>query len=250
MKPYFTLIIGLALLFTTTYVRAEIKGYEIVSQNNKENVTLYGKEIDGLYRGFKIDFKGVIYPKPYWNSTTSLAYAPQIFYLDMNKDKKKELIITLTTGNGSGVKLEEVHLFKMQDDQLVELIVDHPLAIINNNVKTELSNKEAKICIGDKDDEVDITPFQIKPENLFNDIGFGSIIDYEIIDNQLMVRVSGQISPASFVGDIVISYEYRDNMYQAETIFFIKDINKNPFYGPVTVGDPKGMVLLKKGAEK
>ncbi len=58
------------------------------------------------------------------------------------------------------------------------------------------------------------------PENLFNDIGFGSIIDYEVRDNQLIVSVSGQVSPASFIGSIVIVYEYRDKMYQAKSIEF------------------------------
>jgi hypothetical protein len=67
----------------------------------------------------------------------------------------------------------------------------------------------------------------------FEDIGFGSIIDYEVINKNLMVRVSGQITPAMFVGDIIITYEYRDKMYQAKAIEFITDMNKNPFYGLV-----------------
>ena len=73
----------------------------------------------------------------------------------------------------------------------------------------------------------------IESTHLFEDIGFGSVIDYEVINKNLMVRVSVQITPAMFVGDIVITYEYRDKMYQAKTIEFITDINKNPFYGPV-----------------
>jgi len=48
-----------------------------------------------------------------------------------------------------------------------------------------------------------------------------------------MVRLSGQISPAMVVGDIIITYEYRDKMYQMKAIEFITDIEKNPFYGPV-----------------
>jgi len=33
-----------------------------------------------------------------------------------------------------------------------------------------------------------------------------------------MVRVSSQITPAMFVGDIIITYEYSDKMYQAKEI--------------------------------
>ncbi|MFT4413316.1 hypothetical protein ACLM5H_05605 [Fredinandcohnia humi] len=235
MKTYISLIIGFLLMINPTITGAEIEGYEIVSRNNKENITLYGKKMNRLYRGFKIDFKGRIYTRSFWNSETSPTYAPQIFYTDINKDQKEELIITLTTGHGTGVKLEEVHVFDTLDNRLNvnEVIVDNPLAIIYKNVKTKLSNEEAEISVGDKEFKVDITPLKIKPENLSDNIGFGSFIDYEVINNNLMVRVSGQISPASFIGDIIITYEYRDKMYQAKTIDFITDMEKNPFYGPV-----------------
>ncbi|OIJ20961.1 hypothetical protein BKP45_07625 [Anaerobacillus alkalidiazotrophicus] len=235
MKNYIRLIIGFLLIIYPTIAGAEIEGYDIVSQNNKENITLYGKKMNGLYRGFKIDFKGGIYTRPFWNSETNPTYAPLIFYIDINKDKKEELIITLTTGYGTGLLWEEVHVFDTLDNRLNvnEVIVDNPLAIILKNVKTKLSNEEAEIRIGDKEYKVDITTFEIKPENLFDDIGFGSIIDYEVINNKLMVRVSGQITPAMFIEDIIITYEYRDKMYQAKVIKFIKDIDKTPFYGPI-----------------
>jgi hypothetical protein len=233
MKTTISLIIGFLLIMNPISSDAEMEEYEIVSQNKKENITLYGRKMNGLYRGFKIDFKGGIYTRPFWNSETSLTYAPQIFYKDINKDQKEELVIILTTGHGTGVLSEEVHVFNTLDNGLTEMIVDNPLAIIYKNVKTKLSNKEAEIHIGDKEYKVDITPFEIKPKNLFDDIGFGSIIDYEVMNNNLMVRVSGQISPAMAIGDIILVYVYRNNMYQAKTIDFITDINKNPFYGPV-----------------
>ena len=181
MKTYISLIIGLLLIINPTIAGAVIEGYEVVSRNIKDNITLYSKKMDGLYRGFKIDFKGGIYSRPFWNSETSPTYAPQIFYVDINKDQKNELIITLTTGHGTGLLWEEVHVFDTLDNRLNvnEVIVDHPLAIINKNVKTKLSNEAAEIYVNDRQYTVDITTFEIKPENLFDDISFGSIIDYE-----------------------------------------------------------------------
>jgi hypothetical protein len=85
--------------------------------------------------------------------------------------------------------------------------------------------------LGDKVSIIDTE--SIEPSHLFENIGFGSIIDYEVINKNLMVRVSGQITPAMSGGDIIITYEYRDKMYQAKAIKFITNINKNPFYGPV-----------------
>lgn len=48
-----------------------------------------------------------------------------------------------------------------------------------------------------------------------------------------MAKVSGQITPAMFIGDIIFTYEYRDKMYQAKAIEFIANINKKTFYGPL-----------------
>jgi hypothetical protein len=186
---------------------------------------------DGLYRDFKLDFKGETYFRPFWINVTNLTYAPKIFYQDINEDGKKELIITLTKGYGSGVRDEEVYVYSYTNG-LIDVIVDNPLAIINKNVKTELTPEKAEITtLGDKVFIVDTK--SIESMHLFEDIGFGSVIDYEVINKNLMVRVSVQITPAMSVGDIVITYEYRDKMYQAKAIEFITDINKNPYYGPV-----------------
>jgi hypothetical protein len=233
MKIYISLLISLIFVINPSIAGAKIEGYEMVSRSPKKNITLYGKKMNGLYRGFKIDFKGSIYTRPFWTSETNPTYAPQIFYTDINKDHKEELIITLTKGYGTGVLLEDAHIFNTNENKLSEVIVDNPLAIINKNVKTNLSDEKAEILIGEQEYSVDITPFEIKSENLFDDVSFGSIIDYEVLNNNLMVRVSGQISPAMYVGDIIITYENRDEMYQAKTIDFIADIDKNPFYGPV-----------------
>lgn len=236
MKLYTYFMIGVLLIINPTLAGAGFEGYEIISRNDKEDITLYAKKIDGLYRGFKIDFKGGIYTRPFWNSETSPTYSPQFFYNDINNDKREELIITLTTGHGTGLLWEDVYVFDTQDNRLNEEIIDHPLAIIKKNVKTKVTTEKAEISVDDKKWTVDLTPFEIKPENLFEDIGFGSIIDYVVINNKLMVRISGQVSPAMFVGDVIITYEYRQNMYQAKTIDFIPyhSIEKNPFYGPVT----------------
>jgi hypothetical protein len=222
MKNYIGLLLVVLLIINPIIASAEIEGYEIVSRDDKENITLYAKKMNGLFRDFKINFKGGIYSRPFWISETYPTYAPQIIYKDINKDQSKELIIILTKGYGTGLLWEDVYVFNTRNNRLDvnEVIVDNPLAIIHKKVKTKLTAKKAEVFVSGKKCTIDITPLEIKPENLFEDIGFGSIIDYEVRDNQLIVSVAGQISPASFVGSIVIVYEYRDNMYQAKTVQF------------------------------
>lgn len=186
------------------------------------DITLYAKNMDGLFRDFKIDFKGKIFSRPFWISETNPTYAPQIVYEDINKDQNKEVIVILTKSYGAGVLCEDVYVFDKLNNSLNtnEVIVDNPLAIINKKVKTKLTAEKASIIIGDKKYTVDINPLEIKSKNLFDDISFGSIIDYEVSDKKLIVSIAGQISSASFVGNIVIVYDYRDKMYQEKLIEF------------------------------
>ncbi|MEK5215999.1 MULTISPECIES: hypothetical protein [Psychrobacillus] len=231
MKRHVILLLVFIFFVVPKSISGTNEGYEVVSKLPKESIVLYAKKMnDGLYRDFKLDFKGETYFRPFWINVTNPTYAPKIFYQDINEDGKKELIITLTKGYGSGVRDEEVYVYSYTNG-LIDVVVDNPLAIINKNVKTKLTPEKAEITLVDKGFIVDTK--SIESTHLFEVIGFGSVIDYDVINNNLMVRVSVQITPAVFVGDIVITYEYRDKMYQAKAIEFITDINKNPFYGPV-----------------
>lgn len=233
VKTCISFLIGFLLLVPRSITAAENDGYEMVSRNREENITLYSKKLEGLYRGFKMDFKGGTYTNPFWNNETNPTYAPQIYYTDINHDHKKELIIILTTGYGTGVLLEEIHVFHIINNELFEVLVDNPLAVVYKNVRTKLSNVEAEIRTREKNYKVDIAPVESKHGNLFDDVAFGSIVDYEVIHNTLMVRLSGQISDAGFLGDIVMGYAYKNNMYQVKTIQFYNSIKQNPFYGPM-----------------
>lgn len=228
MKRYLLLLL-LNVLFVLP-INADTEEYKIVSELPKEKITLYANEKKGLFQDFRIYFKGETYFRPFWMNVTNPAYAPEVSYKDINHDEKKELIITLTKGYGSGVLDEEIHVYKYTNG-LIDVLVDNPLAIIYKNVKTRLTTEKAEIIIEDKVSIVDTT--SIDSQHLFEDISFGSIIDYEVINKNLIVRVSGQITPAMFVGDVIISYEYLNKMYQAKTIEFIPNhlIGKNPFYG-------------------
>ncbi|USK30828.1 hypothetical protein LIT32_12310 [Bacillus sp. CMF21] len=219
MNRFIIIITAIFLILTPIKSEAAIEGYQIVAKSGKEKITLYAKKMDGLYHYFKIDFKGKVYSRPFWLNVTNPTYAPQIYYEDINKDEKKELIIILTKGYGTGALKEEVYVYRYTNG-LIDVLVENPIAIIYKNVKTKLTNEKAEVKVADKVYAVDITPLEIKPENLFDDIGFGSIIKYEVSDNQLIAKIPGQISPAGYIGEIVIVYEYRDKMYQAKSIEF------------------------------
>ncbi|WP_196426676.1 hypothetical protein [Lysinibacillus cavernae] len=150
-------------------------------------------------------------------------------YEDINKDGINELIIILTKGIGTGILEQEAHVFHIQDQRInkefvevpVEVLVDDPIAIVLKNVKTELLSNKAIISIGEKKDVIDTKHLKIEPNHLFPDIYFGNLISFEINDKQLIAKIGGQISQASgSIGDIQITYIFKDEMYQAKSIEF------------------------------
>ncbi|MGE8203049.1 hypothetical protein ACQKP0_00575 [Heyndrickxia sp. NPDC080065] len=220
MKRYIIFIMVYLLVIVPDKTEATIKGYDMVAKSVKDDISMYAKKIDDLYYNFKIDFKGRTSSRPFWMNVTNPTYAPQIYYKDINKDEKKELIIILTKGYGTGVLDEEVYVFETDSNRFGEVLVDNPLAVVLKNAKTSLTPTEAKISIGDKKYVVDISPVGIKPENVFKDIYFGGIIKYEVVNNHLIVRLTAQVSPAHSIGEVIITYEYRDKMYQAKSVVF------------------------------
>ena len=98
MKRYVILLLVFIFFVVPKRVSATNEGYEVVTKLPKEDIVLYAKKMnDGLYRDFKLDFKGETYFRPLWINVTNPTYAPDLFYEDINKDGTKELIITRTS---------------------------------------------------------------------------------------------------------------------------------------------------------
>lgn len=229
MKKVSILIIAISLFAVLTKTNAMVNEYDEIAKSDKVDVTLYAKKMNGVYTDFKIGFQGGVLKRPYWINTTSPTWSPQIIYEDINKDGENELIIILTKGTGTGILEQEVHVFQIQNQRItkelvkvpVEVLVDDPIAIVLKNVKTELLPNKAIISIGEKKYAIDTKPLKIEPEHLFPDIYFGNLINFEVNDNQLIAKIGGQISPAGgSIGDIQITYMFKNKMYQAKSIEF------------------------------
>lgn len=230
MKKILILMIAISLSSVLSKAIAMTNDYEEVAKSDKVGVTIYAKKLNGLYTDFKIKFQGSIISKPYWINTTSPTWSPEIIYEDISQDGKKELVIILTKGIGTGVLEREVHIFQTQQRKSdktqslipVEVPVDEPLAILLKNVKTELISNKASVSIGDKKYTIDIKPLGIQPEHLLDEIYFGNLINFEIKNNQLIAKLGGQISSVGgYIGDIQITYKFKDKMYQVKSMEFI-----------------------------
>lgn len=220
MRKFLVLALIVCLLINPYKTNAAGNGYEVVAKISNENITLYAKNKDEFYQDFKIVFKGTLYSRPFWINVTNPTYAPQIYYEDINKDQKKELIIILTKDYGTGVLEQEVNVFHIDSNRFGEVLVDNPMAIVNKNIRSSLSQSKAEITIGKKHYVINVKELELIPETIFDEINFESIIKYEVKNNKLIATLHPQFSPGAFVGSVIITYEYRDKMYQAKSIDF------------------------------
>lgn len=79
MKSYIELLLTVLLLINPIIAIAGIEGYQIVGMNEKENITLYAKNMNRLFREFKIDFKDTIYQDLFGLETLILPMLRKLF---------------------------------------------------------------------------------------------------------------------------------------------------------------------------
>ncbi len=192
---------------------------KMVANIPDEEVVLSAVEKDGMYEDFTLEIKG---SKRFldWKNVSNPTYAPELLLKDIDHHGQKELIAILTNGTGTGVHVTEAHI--INQETLSETYIDNPKAIILKNVKTKITDNEVEISIGNQKTVINIEKLNIEPANLFSDVGFGNICDYEVVNDELRVTMGAQISPAYFIGEVQITYILKDSMYQASKIEFKK----------------------------
>ncbi len=195
------------------------KPYFVASLPEAEAKLYPFEEINGMYNGFILEVQG---KRQYfdWKNSSNPTFAPELLFNDINQDGEKELIIILTTGTGTGVHTEDIHLLK--PDTFSEIDVEDPLDIIKQNVKTkiELNGDQVAIKIVIADEETVIYQDKEDAGLWFDNVGFENSFNYEVIDDKLMVNIRAQVSPGMFVGEIQAVYVLNEGNYMAETIKF------------------------------
>jgi len=197
-----------------------VKETKIVASIPEKGIFLSAVDTGEMYKDFKLKIGDFTRYLKLWKNINVPAFVPQLILSDINQDKQDELIVILTTGEGTGINKTEAHVVNV--GKFYESYVDDTRSIILKNLITKISNNVVEITIGNKTTKVDIKHWNISPENLFKNVVFDNIIIFDVIENELIANVVAQISPTVFIGDIKISYIYKDDIYQSNEIKFIK----------------------------
>lgn len=188
---------------------------EVIAEVPEVKASLLAVEREGIYEKFELRVGDQARSFPSWRSSSSRPQ--QLIFSDIDRDGNKEIIVLLTVSSGNGVDTTEAHVIKT-GNMLEDVYVDHPLAVIYKNVKTKVDTDEIKIKVGGENYSISKDKLSSPPENWYSNIHFGKQISFNVLDNQLTAHLSGQISPTEYIGEVVITYELKDMMFQAASL--------------------------------
>ena len=150
------------------------------------------------------------------------ALCPELSYADVDRDNKDELIIILCTGEGTGVLIKDIHVIR--PDDFSEITVENPLDTLKSRVHTQITEKDVQITIDQKSlivfPESEVIDRTAMKKSWFDNLAMGSIVDYEMDNNRVIARVGAQLSPAGFLGDFILTFEFTDHELKVSDIVF------------------------------
>jgi hypothetical protein len=184
------------------------------------NIYLYANKQsaeNGLYEELTL-YSDDINKRFIWKNTASETWKPVLLLEDLTGDNKKELIVILVYGTGTGVYVEDVHI--LDADILKEFKIQSTKDIINLNAEIETYENTYEVKIDDKVFLIDKSALDSHPQRLFDAPAFQNHLSFQVKDDRLFATVLLQVSPTEFAGEFVIEYTYQNHRFTMESITF------------------------------
>lgn len=198
-----------------------INNTKLIATLTDEKINIYGKDVkDGVYNSVILEING--FKKNFnWQSISNPSFSPQLMLEDINNDGDKELIVNLTTAEGTGLYIHDVHVFNLKS--LNEIPVQDPLEIIKDAVKVNITPNDIVVTVDGQQKTIKKADIDSDSSNFFDTLSFSNQINFKVINNELTAIVGVQISPTTFIGDLYITYQFKDNSLIYKTIKFKQD---------------------------
>jgi len=185
------------------------------------NIVVTGKESeDGIYEHLQIvtdqfsrDLDGYNVSNP--------TYVPEIISVDLNGDGKKEIVVILTTGYGTGVYISELHV--RQGDTGIEIPTEDALIAMKKQFAGAVTSEGIDISINGHQTLLANDMLSTEREHWFDEPYIGNIINYNIDNNTLKASAAVQISPGEFIGELEVEYSYKNGIFQVGEATFSQD---------------------------
>jgi len=219
-----------AVVYNTDKKLAEtIKGEENKMELSKidDVVMLANKQADGgMFKEITVRTKDKSKTFP-WVNVTNPTYYPTVSIADVNADGKEEVVVFLTTGYGTGVHVQKIHI--LDKDNLTEILpgIGNPLDTIKKKVNSKITKDNGKV-------QVDVKWNSKKIEKTYNEldagvwndyVAFGGVVEYQLHNNKIYAIVPGNVATTWYV--VVAIVEYGPD-FKAKNIT-VKDMDKTNY---------------------
>jgi len=177
-----------------------------------------------LFKGIQLEWDGLLKTYP-WVIPTDVSSPTQLFIEDISGDGQAEAVVTINTGRGTGLYLEELHVIDRRTFK--EIPVQDPLEIIEKSVESRIDpdGKQSAVTViidGERTEQYkERSDFSDNEQHIYSSLWFGAIIRYTVKDSRLTATLAGASGISTFEGDVEITYAYKNGKYVADSILYI-----------------------------
>ncbi|RCX20530.1 hypothetical protein DFP94_103261 [Fontibacillus phaseoli] len=194
---------------------------KLLGSSEDEKVKFYTKT-DGVtldINGNKKDFS--------WNVPVDTGTAPQVFYTDVTGDGKKEAVIIIQTGRGTGLNNYDIHVVNAED--LSEFKVQSYEEIVAEQLETHVAKKgDGALAISVKTQGKEYNfnyGFDPVPDYKQDSLAFGGVYIYSLENQKIKLNLGGAVAGSTtYVCDFNVTYKYDSAKHE----FVADQITVNP----------------------
>ncbi|EMS73935.1 hypothetical protein [Ruminiclostridium cellobioparum] len=211
-----------------------------------KNIFLYGKKDSGVI--LYCNSTGHFYN---WDYLTPRFILPRMELADFDGDGREELAVILYTGSGTGYSVEELHMVKVSEKEVLsddpkdtsylvpnkEYFKDYAFTDyveqLNKQVKLNTHKKGssllADVTVGKKVNSFELANTEDDIDN--DNIGFGNMVGFEFKDKKILARfalgaIRKSYASPDFIGEINSEVEFDSGVFTLKNLSFQKNSDK------------------------
>lgn len=190
----------------------------ILTEKNGVVLTTPQTEENNLLREITVDMRGEIKNTFLWEAELDTSRPPRIEEVDVNADGIKEIIIHMNAGTGTGIAINDIHV--LNPNTLEELIVEDPVLRLNSDLNSTVKHRLGKTYIDAELNGKHLSRvYDYEGGSWGEQVGFGSIVYYEVVDGHLRASLAGQASMSEFPLKVMVDYGSNLNIVNS-TLFY------------------------------
>lgn len=177
-----------------------------------EDVRITARESAGdMLTNLQVEIDGNVRSFP-WENESNPSYYPEVWQLDINQDNEKEVMINLSLGHGTEVKSEALHVLKRD---FTEINVEDPIQALSL-IDMQIDKEQERLIVQNGN----LSHSYPLPAGVewFDQPHIGNVINYERIDNQVIVEVPIQVSITHFPATLIGRYQFVNGAFSVAEV--------------------------------